>query len=135
MTCGSLLNSGGDSSSGRREAYYFGIREAGGVLCWHKGGGRRTKKCDKGGVFRSLQKLFNTILHTSSAILVHSRSFNFKIFFDHGECTNIQSKPFQGFHESEILKFSSTMVKVQTFKIHHSGALNKLQFKNSLQPW
>ena len=82
--------------------YFLGIREAGGT----------TYTCDKGGVFRCLQKLINIILHTSSAILVHSRSFNFKIFFNHGECVDMQIKPFQDFHEGTISKFSSPMVTV-----------------------
>ena len=68
--------------------------------------GVATYTCHKGGVFRNLQIMFNINLHTSSAILVHFRTYDSKIFFNRGESINIRSEPFHDFHKGDISKFS-----------------------------
>ena len=80
---------------------------------------------------------------TENSILGRFRKSNFKIFFDHGEgmtmTENSKIRPFWSVLESQISKFSSTMVKVllrqKTVKLGHSGAFQKVKFQIFLQPW
>ena len=49
-----------------------------------------------------------------------------EIFYNHGESKSIQSKLIWSIQEVNISKFSSTMVKIKSFKAGYSGAFEKL---------
>ena len=59
-------------------------------------------------------------------MLEHSKSYNFKIFFNLGEGKSIENTPFWKILEVEISTFSSTMVKVKASQISHFRAFKKL---------
>ena len=71
-----------------------------------------------------------SVKHFNQAISEHSRSYNLKIFFNHGEGKSNSNKPFQSIQEVKISKFSSTMVKVKAFQISHFRAFKKIFFNH-----
>ena len=97
----------GARENGRRDAPYFGVRDAGDALFWCKGGGRHERKECKGGAYVNLQKLRKRVFRTPPLLLryyysrisistfqrggqfrynsSHLRGANFKIFSNHGE--------------------------------------------------